>query len=775
MPSPRMIAFCQWYVTMVTSLTLIVCLLVAFGWWQSLPLLTSIVPGAPPMMPNTVVGLVALAVALWLLRHEPVSTRARLGAVILAGAAVLIGALTLLQYLTGWQLGVDRWLLPLADPSLPVPHPGRPAPRTAICFVLLGAAVIRLSSASCGRHFLCQVLALGAALVPYTALIGYAYDARILFQLAPLIPMALSTAVLLLFLSLGVLAARPTWGPMEVITSAESGGQLIRRLLVPFAIFELVLGWAILGGADLGWYASEYAAGLIAVSNSVVFGGLIIWIARSLNRQEEGRRRAEAEAKKYVTLLRHVIANAPVTLFATDREGRLLLIEGRNRDGKWPLHMEAVGQPLTHVFAEHPHLITAFEGALQGRPVRELLLVDDAAFDVWFEPPADVAIVTGVIAVATDITERLQAEEALKRQNAEMQAIFEATVDGILLLDEHQRLRGYNQRYAVMWGLPPSLVSTADAHALFSEMSRRIRGRSPFLPEPGRASRQVGPTGWDEYALVDGRVFEHYVAEVASEEGASYGRAWYFRDVTERKQLERHLREQNDQLKALDELKDDFVNTITHDLRSPLMTINGYAELLEDGAAGAVSPEGLAFVAEIRKATTRLERMVSDLLEVARIQAGTLHIDCKRVDLVQVCQAVLASFAPRAKASEVDLALAYEGGPLPADLDAPRIEQVLSNLIGNALKFTPSGGQIVVRLHRTKGQLCVEVEDTGEGIAAQDIPRLFQRFSALESGVRRGGTGLGLWISKSIVEAHGGSIGVRSVEGKGSTFWFCLP
>ncbi|MFN3428401.1 MAG: ATP-binding protein [Candidatus Sericytochromatia bacterium] len=759
----------------MTLTTLVVCLAVTVGWWLDMPVLTALVPGAPPMMPNTAVALAALAVALRLLRREAVSRKARFGALALAGLAFLIGALTLLQYLTGWQLGIDRWLL--ADPSNPLqlPHPGRPSPRGAITMVLLGGAIIRLASAKQGRHVACQVLALVAAMVPYTALIGYAYEARTLFELVPLIPMALSTAALLLLLSLGVLAVRPTWGPMAVITSAESGGQLIRRLLVPFVIFQLALGWIIMSGARAGFYVPHYAAALIAMSNSLVFGGLVIWSARSINRQEERRQRAEAAARRQEALLRYVVANVPVTLFATDAEGRLLLIEGRSQNDGWALNADAIGQPLQTVLTGHPQLIEAFEGALHGTPRRELLSLDGQAFDIWFEPQVDAALVTGVIAVATDITERMRAQEALSRNHAEMQAIFEATVDGVLLVDEHQRLRGHNQRFVAMWNLSQDEVSAYDAPELFRIIASRVHEHTAIEPERERPSVRGETTRWDEYELRDGRTIEQYAARAVSQDGALYGNVWYFRDVSRRKRLERSLVIQNEQLKALDRLKEDFVNAVTHDLRTPLMTINGYAEFLAEGIASPLDDQNLHFVHEIRKAVFRLERMVNDMLDLARIQAGTFQLACERADLVAVTDNVMASFAPRAKAVGAHLEVAYVGGPALMTLDPARIEQVLSNLIGNALKFVLEGGSVTVRIHRHEQQVCVEVADTGPGIAAEDVPRLFQRFSPLEAGIRKGGTGLGLWISKTIVEAHGGTVGVRSTPGKGSTFWFCLP
>ena len=246
--------------------------------------------------------------------------------------------------------------------------------------------------------------------------------------------------------------------------------------------------------------------------------------------------------------------------------------------------------------------------------------------------------------------------------------------------------------------------------------------------------------------------------------------------MTERKRLEAQLRAQYEKLKELDKLKGDFVNAVSHDLRTPLTSILGYAEFLEDEIGGALTAQQQEFVSQIAKSTKRLEGMVNDLLDFARLDAGTFRLHCEDADLVGRVRDLVDSLRPQAEEHGLTLQLELPRGPLMRVLDPQRIDRVLANLIGNALKFTPEGGRIVVSLAEDGEGLLCEVADTGIGIAPEDLPKLFQRFSQLEAGARmKSGTGLGLSISKAQVEAHGGRIGVRSVPGKGSTFWFRLP
>jgi signal transduction histidine kinase len=227
--------------------------------------------------------------------------------------------------------------------------------------------------------------------------------------------------------------------------------------------------------------------------------------------------------------------------------------------------------------------------------------------------------------------------------------------------------------------------------------------------------------------------------------------------------------------KELDKLKSGFVNAVSHELRTPLTSILGYAEFLEDHVGGSLSDAQEEFVRQIQDSAGRLSRLVDDLLDFARIDAGTFTLKRETVDLAPKLQEIVASFLPQATAAQQTLVLALPEHPLTMHVDASRIGQVLANLLSNALKFTPPEGRITVRALPSAKGLRVEVEDTGEGISPEDKARLFQRFSQLESGMRRGGTGLGLSISKALVEAHGGDIGVTQARPHGAIFWFTLP
>lgn len=249
-------------------------------------------------------------------------------------------------------------------------------------------------------------------------------------------------------------------------------------------------------------------------------------------------------------------------------------------------------------------------------------------------------------------------------------------------------------------------------------------------------------------------------------------------DVTEYRQalseIARHTAELQ-QARELDRLKTDFVNAVSHDLRSPLTTIRGYAEFLEEQIAGPLNDQQRDFITQIQKSTFRLENLVNDLLDFARMEAGTFRLETRPCDVRTLIRDIAESLGPQIEGAKLSLRLVLAPEMPEVRMDARRIERVLTNLIGNAIKFTPEGGTIEVRASRDDSQLRIEVSDTGIGIDPADMPKLFKRFSQLEQGARKGGTGLGLNISKGIVEAHRGKIGVDSQVNRGSTFWFTLP
>ena len=234
------------------------------------------------------------------------------------------------------------------------------------------------------------------------------------------------------------------------------------------------------------------------------------------------------------------------------------------------------------------------------------------------------------------------------------------------------------------------------------------------------------------------------------------------------------LRAQNQSLRELDRLKDEFIGLVSHEIRTPLASIIGYVELLrEEGVSG---PDADLCAEVIERNAKRLQHLVGDLLFLSQIQSGKMAMEFQDADLAGIAASALEELRPEAQRKHIDLALSATDVPRLA-LDPMRIAQLLGNLLSNAVKFSPDGGRVEVRLRREGDQVVLAVADTGIGIPAADRERVFERFFRTAIAARHAiqGTGLGLAVTKAIVEAHHGTIAVDSDEGRGSTFTVCLP
>jgi signal transduction histidine kinase len=232
------------------------------------------------------------------------------------------------------------------------------------------------------------------------------------------------------------------------------------------------------------------------------------------------------------------------------------------------------------------------------------------------------------------------------------------------------------------------------------------------------------------------------------------------------------LASQNQQLRQLDTLKNEFIALVSHELRTPLTSIRGYLELMSEDTN--LNDEQERFLDTIDRNAHRLQRVVGDLLFCAQVDAGKLTLEEGVVDLDTLIAEALETARPVAAARSIELKAELAELPeLPGDY--ARLAQVIDNFISNALKFTPGGGRVHITTRDCGGEVELAISDTGMGIAASELPHLFQRFFRTESAASIPGTGLGLTISKAIVEGHGGRISVESQEGEGTTFRVFLP
>jgi protein-histidine pros-kinase len=258
------------------------------------------------------------------------------------------------------------------------------------------------------------------------------------------------------------------------------------------------------------------------------------------------------------------------------------------------------------------------------------------------------------------------------------------------------------------------------------------------------------------------------------------------RDVTEQKlrreeearRKSRELEEENRRMQEANRLKSEFLANMSHELRTPLNAIIGFSELMIKGKAGPVSAEHEEYLGDILNSARHLLELINDVLDLAKVESGKLDFRPEKVDLAKVVSEVRDILRGIASGKGIRLD-AHVDPTLPhAQLDPARLKQVLYNYLSNALKFTGEGGVVTVRVvPEPQRRFRIEVEDTGIGIRAEDVSRLFVEFQQLDTSAskKHAGTGLGLALTRRIVEAQGGVVGVWSEPGRGSTFWAVLP
>lgn len=317
------------------------------------------------------------------------------------------------------------------------------------------------------------------------------------------------------------------------------------------------------------------------------------------------------------------------------------------------------------------------------------------------------------------------------------------------------------------------------AAAVATGRPQRLTGVRVAPAAGGSAAAPLSTAVWDVAAhpLRDrsGRVTQvMQLVTDATDRAQTRERLAQAQQLAERRRLEvEELRTRLDQMVALDKLKTDFMNLTTHELRSPLAIVYGYLGMIEAGVLGALGPELTEAVSASIQSVEVMNQLVTELLEMARLDEGHISETRERVDLVEVVTA-----AARAEVSDRHrLRLDLESGPAPVLGGRSQLLRVFANLVDNAVKYSPEGGEIAISLRRAAGEVSVDVTDHGLGVPAGHVDRLFTRFGRIVTPANQGigGTGLGLYLCRETARRLGGDVTATSVEGRGSTFTVRLP
>ena len=507
--------------------------------------------------------------------------------------------------------------------------------------------------------------------------------------------------------------------------------------------------------------------------------------------QDNERLRADITLRQQREWLQVTLASIGDAVITTDSDGSITFINPvAEALTQWPQDI-AVGRPLEEVFnivneesrqpVENPALRAIREGVIFGLANHTVLIARDGTeipIDDSGAPIKDAdGKILGAVLIFRDISERrrIEKERALLAGIVESSddAIVGKNLDGIIESwnAAAERLFGYSAEEAI--GQPVTMIippDRIDEERLILERLRRGERIEHF--ETVRQSKSGKAL---DISLT--------VSPIRSPRGRIIGASKIARDISERKQAEQALREamQREQLlrgkaEEASRLKDEFLATLSHELRTPLNAILGWITLLRRRTLEeAYANQALEAIERNSKAQAQL---IEDMLDVSRITAGKLRLEVQATELIPIINAAIDAVRHAAEAKGVQLKMILDPAASHIQGDAVRLQQVVWNLLSNAVKFTPNDGLVEVSLERTDSQAQITVSDTGEGIAPDFLPYVFDRFQQADGTITRryGGLGLGLAIARHLVEVHGGTIQARSAGlGEGASFTVRLP
>lgn len=387
-----------------------------------------------------------------------------------------------------------------------------------------------------------------------------------------------------------------------------------------------------------------------------------------------------------------------------------------------------------------------------------------------------------VVCTGVDVTERGLAQRELQEQLHFLQTLIDSIPSPIFYKSVDGLYRGCNRAFEEMLGKPRQEIVGKTVQELSpSELAVRYEQKDQELfRNPGLQQYEWAV----RFASGEVRDVIFYKATYTDSSGAPAGLVGIVLDISARKraelalqqardELEERVRQRTAQLEAADRAKSEFLNIASHELRTPLTALRLVLQKSRRGLA-ANQPVSESSLARMERYADRLTRMAGDLLDASRLERGTLHILHQPFDLRALVHDVTEDFRLQdGERRRLDVTLPE--APVPVSADRHRLEQVLANLLDNAFKYTPRDTPVRVRLEAGPSSARVSIRDEGPGISSEDQARLFQRFQRVASSIHQPGLGLGLYISREIIERHGGTLDVRSAPGGGTVFSFQLP
>ncbi|MCS6889619.1 MAG: ATP-binding protein, partial [Chloroflexus sp.] len=382
--------------------------------------------------------------------------------------------------------------------------------------------------------------------------------------------------------------------------------------------------------------------------------------------------------------------------------------------------------------------------------------------------------------ISAEAERRYELLDRQQKETSKIAAILQSLLDGVIVSDLYGGVLSVNQAASRMLHRPTEELLLWNLHDI---IQRYLGSHAAELPLDDLLRRPLSVTGeartFSTTAIISGRTINFSLSPVLKEDEELLGALLVLRDITREVEADR--------------MKNEFIGTMSHELRTPMTAIKGFTQLLAMGGLGQLNDTQREFVNTIYSNTERMINLINDVLEITKIESGSIDLEWRSLHLAEALSGVIAELQPQVAQRQHQLSISLPPGLPLIRADATRLHQILYHLLLNAIKYTPAGGKITIAarealnvdlpepvrstLSDNRRYLLLSISDTGVGIRPEDLPRIFDRFFRADNPlkVEAGGTGLGLSIVKPLVELLGGRIWVESTVGEGSTFFIALP
>lgn len=729
--------------------------MVFMGWLFDISILKSVVPGVVSMKVNTALCFILSGFTLWILNEEKQNSLKKMCSIVFPSIMILIGLLTLGEYLFEINFGIDEFLFKEETRATATSDPGRMSPITAFCFILSGISLMLLYKNKAFQMF--QLLSLAVFALALLTLIGYGYAVND-FQggMASFTKMAIHTSVAFVFLSVGMLFSKSDKGIMYIFTNDGIAGITTRKLLPVIIFTPLILGWLRLIGQQAGYYDTEFGVALFSFTTILILVVVVFGISGTLLAIDRKRKEAEEQLNEY----RHFFNINHDLCGIANTEGYFEFINANF--AKILGYTEKEFCETAFIELIHPDDIPATvqeyeklkSGALVINFVNRYRKKDGSYLYLdWNATPNPAT--QKLYCVARDISERKKAEEMLELTQFAVDnfgdAIFWITPDArIVKVNEAAcSMLGYSQAELLQFSIPD--IDPNYNAELWPNHFAELRQKGSLFFE----TYQQGKDG----QLIPVEVTANYINFDNKEFNCAS-----VRDITKRKKAEGELQAVNKELEA-------FSYSVSHDLRAPLRAINGFSKILHEDYASKLDAEGIGMLNIIRDNSKKMGELIDALLAFSKL--GRREISVSEINMTELV-ATVREEEMRGQSDKTEFII----NELPAATgDIVLIKQVWINLVSNAIKYSQHipKARIEIGSYYKENLIVYYVKDNGAGFDMQYYDKLFGVFQRLHSQEEFIGTGIGLSIAEKVINRHDGSVWAESKLNEGSCFYFSLP